>query len=289
MKTSTIKNKELTVVIDKLGAELASIRDAEGTEYLWQGNPEFWAGRAYNLFPIVGRLYKAEYLWQGKKYDMGLHGFARKMPFTVVKKAKSSVTMLLTETEETLKMYPFAFRFYVTYSLRGSKLTVEYKIENPNEGVLPCSVGGHPGFNVPLVDGETFEQYKVVFPRGSKPTLHLMSENVLVTGKTKKLKLTNKALALRHDLFDNDALVLSGTKGVTLVGPKGKGVTMEMQNMPYVGIWHANKKPAPYVCLEPWASLPSDEGVTDDFATKKDFKQLPSGETYALGFTMKFF
>ena len=42
----TIHNDALTVAIDGLGAQLMSITAADGTEYLWNGDPAYWAGRA---------------------------------------------------------------------------------------------------------------------------------------------------------------------------------------------------------------------------------------------------
>ena len=38
----TIQNQHLTVQIEDLGAQLASIQDARGREFLWQGSPESW-------------------------------------------------------------------------------------------------------------------------------------------------------------------------------------------------------------------------------------------------------
>ena len=56
MSNTTLHNENVSVTLKSLGAELTSIKDASGTEYLWQGNPEFWSGQAPVLFPIVGCL-----------------------------------------------------------------------------------------------------------------------------------------------------------------------------------------------------------------------------------------
>ena len=75
----TIFNEFLEVSVSDVGAELMSIRSkADGTEFLWQGDSAFWAGRAYNLFPICGRLTDGKYTYRGKTYEMNLHGFVRK-------------------------------------------------------------------------------------------------------------------------------------------------------------------------------------------------------------------
>ena len=47
-----LKNDLLTVIVSEKGAELQSIKDAEGKEYLWQADPKYW-GRRSPMRPIV--------------------------------------------------------------------------------------------------------------------------------------------------------------------------------------------------------------------------------------------
>ena len=49
----TIRNELLTVDIEDLGAQLSSVRNHHGTEYLWQGDADIWARRAPSLFWAV--------------------------------------------------------------------------------------------------------------------------------------------------------------------------------------------------------------------------------------------
>ena len=63
-----IKNDQLTVEISSLGAELQSIKDANGNEYLWDGDPEYWGRHSPLLFPIVGGLWKDTYRIDDKEY-----------------------------------------------------------------------------------------------------------------------------------------------------------------------------------------------------------------------------
>ena len=56
MSNTILRNENVSVTLKSLGGELTSIKDASGTEYLWQGNPDFWSGQAPVLFPIVGCL-----------------------------------------------------------------------------------------------------------------------------------------------------------------------------------------------------------------------------------------
>ena len=64
----TLKNENLTVGLDPFGAELTSVKDAAGREYIWQGNPAVWSGHAPVLFPIAGRLLSDSYVYGGEKY-----------------------------------------------------------------------------------------------------------------------------------------------------------------------------------------------------------------------------
>ncbi len=40
-----LKNEQLQIAISEHGAELQSIQDADGNEYLWQGDPKYWGRR----------------------------------------------------------------------------------------------------------------------------------------------------------------------------------------------------------------------------------------------------
>ena len=90
-------------------------------------------------------------------------------------------------------------------------------------------------------------------------------------------------MPLRHDLFDNDAIFLKDTaKGVTLKSDRSThGVHVAYPDMTHVGVWHKPKTDAPYVCIEPWYGVPSDDGVIDDFSTKRGMLRLLPGETYS--------
>jgi len=58
------------------------------------------------------------------------------------------------------------------------------------------------------------------------------------------------------------------------------GVRLIAPDFPIFGCWHMPKTDAPYVCLEPWSSLPSRSGVIEDLKTQPDLICLPAGEVY---------
>src|SRR3712207_8869436 len=44
----------LSAAVAPHGAQLMSLKTAEGQELLWQGDPRYWADRAPILFPLIG-------------------------------------------------------------------------------------------------------------------------------------------------------------------------------------------------------------------------------------------
>ena len=116
----TIHNDVMTVTIDELGAQLMSITAADGTEYLWNGDPAYWTGRAPNLFPYVGRLTNDRYAYGGKEYEMTRHGFAKRTAFSPADQGRANLTLRMTDTPESRESYPFSFRFDVSYVLASA-------------------------------------------------------------------------------------------------------------------------------------------------------------------------
>lgn len=285
-----IKNEFLNVMIHERGAELWSIKDASGNEYLWQGDPMYWGDKALNLFPYIARMTEGKYTLQGKTYEMDIHGFAKDTVFQVEEKSDSHVIFSIHNTEETYKQYPYQFEFAVSYKLEGSKLLVTYIVKNKDENEMYFSVGGHPGFNVPFEENTVFEDYYLEFDSVADAKRVGFSEDCFVTGVNEKILLEDgKRLSLRHDLFDDDAIVLVDmARGVKLTSKEGKkAICVTYPDMPYLGLWHRPKTDAPYVCIEPWTSLPSRKGIVEDLATQPGLISLETGGEYRNQFSIE--
>ena len=82
-----IASDALIASINPLGAELTSLRDAAGREFMSDGDPAYWTGRAPLLFPIVGKLGDDSYRLDGRDYVLPQHGFARRRQFALVEHA----------------------------------------------------------------------------------------------------------------------------------------------------------------------------------------------------------
>lgn len=143
-----LKNEQLTIKVAEMGAELQSVMDNEGREYMWQAG-EKWPRHSPVLFPIVCSVNNDTYVVDGKEYHLPRHGFARDTEFTVVSQSDDKVTLALHDSEETLKVYPYRFNLAITYRLEGNKVHVIWHVENTDTQEIHFQIGGHPAFNVP--------------------------------------------------------------------------------------------------------------------------------------------
>lgn len=282
-----IENSKVKVTFSDKGGEMQNIilKGAE-REYLWQGNPEFWAGRAYNLFPICGRLIDGKYTYKGKEYEMNLHGFVRDSMMTVEKKSNTEIAFTLCADEAIKAQYPFDFTYTVTYILEDTRVKTVYDIKNGGDEPMYFAVGGHPGFNVPLCEGEKFEDYYLEFDC-VKPMEWMKMTPLFYTGVNEPYPMTDgKVIELDHALFSEDARFFTNMcKNVTLKSRKSDAfVRLEYPKMRNLGIWHKPQTEAPYICIEPWSSVPSFDGRVDDLETKNQMEKLMPGCTYNGGF-----
>jgi galactose mutarotase-like enzyme len=278
----TIDNGALELTVDTLGAQMMSLK-RHGTEYLWQGDSAYWGDRAPILFPFIARLTNDSYKFQGKVYPMTIHGFANASEFAVAKKSADALVLELCSSENTRVHYPIDFVLQVIFRLEGDTLYTTYRVENKSDVTMPFGIGGHPGFKVPVDENERFEDYYLEFSLECQPDRVGFTPAVYLSGHDEAYPLeADKRIDLRHDLFDEDAIILKNmAREVTLRSKASShSVTVSYPKMPYLGIWHWPHTDAPYVCIEPWSSLPSRQDVVEEFTCKSDLVQLEPGCVY---------
>lgn len=283
----TITSGRLTAVISSAGGELQSLRDAAGLEYLWQGDKRWWGRRSPNLFPYVGRCTGGQYTLEGQTYSLDIHGFVRGAELQGERLEDSACVFTLTDSPETRARFPFAFRYQVAFTAQENTLTVTYTVENRDSRTMYFGLGAHPGFQVPLGTGERFEDYVLTFSAPCAPRRVLFSAEGYRTGETADYPLQNgDRIPLTHPLFDDEAIVLSGTSGVVRLGSAARGLTVDYRQFPLVGFWHPPHTEAPFVCIEPWRTLPARQGVVEDFARQEDLVALPAGEAWQIAYAV---
>jgi galactose mutarotase-like enzyme len=195
----------------------------------------------------------------------------------------------LRADEKTCAEYPRNFVFQIVYALQGKTLTISFRCENLDGKTMYFGLGGHPGFNVPLVPGKNFEDYRLRFAEKCEAYRVGFNADCFVTHEDTPFALEDgTVLNLRHDLFDDDAIVLRNmAREVTLeCDGDGHAVTVRYPGMQYLGLWHWPKTDAPYICIEPWCSLPADAGSITVFEEQRDLIALEPGKTYQNDWTI---
>lgn len=288
----TIKNNMIEVVISDHGAEVQSVKGAHtGEEYMWQADPEIWGRHAPVLFPIVGRLKNDEYKYQGKTYHMGQHGFARDCDFEVENHTQESITFLLKDNEKTREMYPFKFEFRVNYNLMNNLLEENFSVVNKSDETMIFGVGGHPGFNLPVNNGEEKEDYYFdMHPSIARVKIPL--KGAYLDWNNRSLASTDSFIGLSDELFKDDALIyeLHGHDNkVSLRTDKSKfHINVWTRNAPYVGIWSQYPNTANYVCIEPWWEIADREDADGELEHKYGMNHLEPGKEYQAGFSITY-
>ncbi|WPQ67239.1 aldose 1-epimerase family protein [Weissella paramesenteroides] len=289
-----LENENIIVKISEMGAELTSVkRRGSGMEYMWTADPNFWGRHAPNLFPIVGRLKGDRYKYRDKTYFMTQHGFARDNEFDLVEKTSTMARLRLVDTEETQSIYPFHFQFDIIFRLTDQDmLGITYVVTNTDTHDIYFSVGGHPGFRVPLEAGDKFTDYYVnVDPKRKYARSKLVGpylDNNLDTTFNSDIPLR-----LRYDDYKDDAIILRlDGNPVSIILAKlreSHGITMHVQDAKYLGIWTPYGKDAPFVCLEPWWGIADTVDADGLINHKYAINSLAPAQTFTGSYSLSFF
>ena len=286
-----IEDQQLKISIHPKGAELQGIyHKGHQTEYMWNGDPAFWAKHSPLLFPIVGTLKDNTYYYNDKPYQLSRHGFARDREFAVETQTADAITFLLRSDADSLKVFPFVFELRVSYRIQGDTLTTTYAVTNPDKTPMYFSVGGHPAFNVPLTSDPTYTDYYLEFAKTENaPRWPISKDGLIETAPQALLNNTNR-LPLTKELFSKDALVFKGlhSTSVTLRSDRSeRGLTMQFPGFPFLGIWAAPG--ADFVCIEPWCGIADSEDSNQQWTDKEGINTLEAGAKFERSWTLELF
>lgn len=278
----TIQNEQLEITIAPKGAELQKIYNKEtGLDYLWNGDPAFWGKHSPILFPIVGSLKNGSYDYNNQTYQLSRHGFARDMVFDMVGQTDSEITFSLGHSNETLKNYPFHFELRVHYRVEDNRLEIRYQVINPDEKTLWFSIGAHPAFKVPLVEGTSYEDYTLCFNEFENTGRYPLTEDGLLAEDPQIFLQNTDELPLKKSLFYQDALVFKTLQSSAIKLESDKtthGLRVQFKGFPYMGIWSA--KDADFVCIEPWMGVTDSVTSTGELEKKEGIISLAPGDNY---------
>ncbi len=287
-KMQEIENEFLRVCVDESGGALNRVFDKRrNKELLWQGSENSWKGRDVVIFPFVARLKDRTYTVDGKEYSMDNHGLVRYSVLNVSKRCETSVELELESDENTLKRYPFPFRFSVAYMLEKNALRIKYRVENTGRRSMYFGVGGHPAYIIDCdeKDGEDDVGGNVILFDGVQTPVRYVLDDAgeYITSVTPSAELSE--IETSKKLFDRyKTLIYGGIKGtVRLLKRCGESIDFDLGGAPYLALW-SHAKRGGYVCVEPWWGLPDFKDDGKEMAEKRSVRELESGKVFECGY-----
>ena len=282
-----LKNDELSLLIAEHGAELQSISDKNGREYLWQADPKYWGKHSPMLFPIVCGLWNDTYRVDGKEYRMRRHGFGQTMDYKVISKSPSHITLALTDSEATLRDYPYHFNLAVSYRLEGNQIQVVWHVENSDDKEIYFQIGAHPAFKIPdMKEGDSLHGY-LRFDN-TQPRRIYGNTNGCITLQHHPVKMDGQVWEFTMKDFDDDALIFDESQihEVELLDKNRKRVLRLNFKAPALGIWSPTGKNAPFICIEPWYGIHDLAGFEGEFKDKYLVNKLLPGANFMSRYTI---
>ena len=277
-----LSNEQLTIKVAEKGAELQSIIDGEGREYLWQADPKYWSRHSPILFPIVCSVENDTYTVDGHEYHLPRHGFARDTVFTLVAQSENKVVFALHDSEETLKVYPYHFNLAVSYRLDGNKIHVIWHVENTDKREMHFQIGGHPAFYAPGCEAD--KPLKGVLRVDNPDQLKALKSHIDGSVEMTEVEIVSKdgLIAFDDEFFANDSVKLhnSQTSSVELLNPDGTVAVTLNYKCPIIAFWSPYQKNAPFVCLEPWYGVGDPRGYKGEFKDKPMMNHLQPGASF---------
>ncbi|WCT73254.1 aldose 1-epimerase family protein [Sphingomonas naphthae] len=274
-----IASSRLSAEISPFGAELRALRDGQGRDLLWDGDPAWWTGRAPILFPVIGVLNGGVYRIDGVAHPMPKHGFARHSDFAVAALAADMVALRLTDSEATRAVWPFAFTLDLIYTIAAATLTMEAVVTNADARPMPASFGYHPALRWPLPYDGSRAAHRIRFAEAEPDPVRRIDGEGLLRPDRLPTPIVGDTLALDDSLFVDDALILDSVRSRRLHfgAPGVEGLDVTFDDLPTLALW--TKPGAPYLCIEPWQGIADPQAYAGDIVDKPGIVTIAPGES----------
>ncbi|MCF7847314.1 MAG: hypothetical protein K9M45_00580 [Kiritimatiellales bacterium] len=289
VKPVVIENDQLRVAINPVGAALTSIQGRDGKEFLWQGDPDYWAGQAPIMFPVNVRFKNERFIYNGRIYHMPRMGLAVTADFKLPTPAVPHEAVFeFRSTPEILKQnYPFPFRLLVKYSLEGSKLINEFTVTNEGSETMHFALGAHPGIRCPLTTGAERKDYQISFFESVTTGRNKIDDSLFYDTMTPYLK-DEDALNLADKRIPDGGMFLKDSRIRRFgIGRRDQPpyTTVDLGNFPNVNIW--TPPGMPFVCIEPMVSHHDRADAPFEIDKKAHLIALPPGNSKIYSFSIE--
>ena len=280
-----LENEYLKLTVTDWGAQVKSVvRKSDGVEHIWQADAQVWGYHAPILFPYCGRLKDGKLEVGGNILENpAQHGFARSATHRLVCQDAHKIILELTDSPETLAVFPWKFRLLSTFTLENDILHHKLTVENRDAQPFSFGIGYHPAFALPFDDAHTRTDYELRFSEMESPLCLGTAPKGLVNGQVYSLGTNLRSIPVTADMFDNDSHCMVNLCSKTLglyEKDTGRGVVCDIADFPYTLLWSKPGVPG-FLCIEPWHSLPSYEFGGISWAEKPAAAILAPGEAWS--------
>jgi galactose mutarotase-like enzyme len=266
---------EARLAVARRGAE-AIAWSVGGVEMLWPGDPAIWAEISPVLYPVVGWTRDGVRVG-GRRYPLGLHGFASGEDFAVETAGGAFARLTLRDNVKTRALYPFAFEFAVEYRLAGPALEITLEVANPGDAAAPYACGLHPGLRWPFAEAGRAGAL-VRFEKDEPAHVPVIAPGGLISAETRPIPLEAKTLPLDNQLFASDALCFlePASRSLRFEQADGSAIAMDFSGFGKAALW--TRPGAPFLCLEAWTGYGDPEGFAGELFDKPAMRKLAPGE-----------
>ncbi|QGV05134.1 aldose epimerase [Lactobacillus acetotolerans] len=171
----TIENSLLHVSIDENGAQMTNLISQSGSDYLKDGKTQ---EKMTVAFPSMDE----EKNW------------AKLLPWTVVDKGDSRISLTLIDNDESYKAFPYHFEVVLTYALEGNRINVDFYLKNNSHKEMPFSLA----FVLPIIEGWTSKEAvnEIDLNKDKKQEVKFASTNFNLAVKNKQITAVMNDLKL---------------------------------------------------------------------------------------------
>ncbi len=256
------------------GAELRAW-SVRGMPLLWEPDPAIWPDISPILFPVVGWTRDGVTV-DGRRYPLGLHGFARHKTFEVLEQWPAHVRLGLVADDETRALYPFEWSLEIEYALDGPALDVRLTVRNRDERPMPYACGLHPGFRWPFAGGG-MEDYSIQFGERETGQVPIVAPGGLFTRQTRRIALDGRRLPLSPALLEAEALCFLEPRDrrIRFAHTSGAGIAVQLENFPYAALW--SRPAGRFLSIEAWTGHGDYIDADGDLYAKPSMRHLPVG------------
>jgi len=224
-------------------------------DYAWDSEIKSLLGGLPFVFPICARLSRGGseglYLYDGKQYQLKIHGFSWYEKWTVENITENSIEIVLRDNKNTLERYPFKFEVRLKYEVLPGKLLCHQIYQN-NEAMrsMPYYAGFHPYFLIPD------DKKKVTVNFSATRRLKYNDTLTDIIGEQETLKMPS---SISNPEINEQLNILGENKCATLNFPNGDEIKIDVTENPdyfsYLQLYTIPEKP--FFCVEHWMAFPN--------------------------------